>query len=87
MSVMQNLNIRRKRLNALEEEWGAVYQSFPALIEFLKQQQSTFTLSEVAIHPALREAMNRLYGYTSDEGGIRHAMLEQSNIDEAELSS
>jgi hypothetical protein len=38
----------------------------------------------MAIHPALREAMNRLYGYTSDEGGIRHAMLEQSNIDEAE---
>jgi hypothetical protein len=38
----------------------------------------------MAIHPALREAMNKLYGYTSDEGGIRHAMLEQSNIDEAE---
>ena len=38
----------------------------------------------MAIHPALREAMNRLYGYTSDQGGIRHAMLEQSNIDEAE---
>jgi len=38
----------------------------------------------MVIHPALREAMNRLYGYTSDEGGIRHAMLEQSNIDEAE---
>jgi hypothetical protein len=39
---------------------------------------------KMAIHPALREAMNKLYGYTSDEGGIRHAMLEQSNIDEAE---
>lgn len=39
---------------------------------------------KMTIHPALREAMNRLYGYTSDEGGIRHAMLEQSNIDEAE---
>ena len=38
----------------------------------------------MAIHPALREAMNKLYGYTSDEGGIRHAMLEESNIDEAE---
>jgi AbiJ N-terminal domain 4 len=39
---------------------------------------------KMTIHPALREAMSRLYGYTSDEGGIRHAMLEQSNIDEAE---
>ncbi|MFZ0236799.1 MAG: hypothetical protein WAL37_05440 [Xanthobacteraceae bacterium] len=39
---------------------------------------------KMTIHPALRDAMNKLYGYTSDEGGIRHAMLEESNIDEAE---
>jgi hypothetical protein len=39
---------------------------------------------KMTLHPALREAMNRLYGYTSDEGGIRHALLEESNIDEAE---
>jgi hypothetical protein len=39
---------------------------------------------KMALHPALRDAMNKLYGYTSDEGGIRHAMLEQSRIDEAE---
>jgi hypothetical protein len=36
------------------------------------------------IHPALRDAMAKLYGYASDEGGIRHALLEESNIDEAE---
>jgi hypothetical protein len=43
------------------------------------------TLNEkMPLHPAFREAMNRLYGYTSDEGGIRHALLEESNIDEAE---
>jgi hypothetical protein len=40
--------------------------------------------SKIAIHSALREGMNKLYGYTSDEGGIRHALLEESNIDEAE---
>jgi hypothetical protein len=39
---------------------------------------------KMTLHPSLREAMNRLYGYTSDEGGIRHALLEESNIDEAE---
>jgi AbiJ N-terminal domain 4 len=39
---------------------------------------------KMPIHPALREAMNKLYGYASDEGGIRHALLEESNIDEAE---
>jgi hypothetical protein len=39
---------------------------------------------KMEIHAALRDAMNKLYGYTSDEGGIRHSLLEQSNIDEAE---
>jgi AbiJ N-terminal domain 4 len=39
---------------------------------------------KISIHPSLREAMNKLYGYTSDEGGIRHAMLQESTIDEAE---
>lgn len=39
---------------------------------------------KMPIHPALREAMNKLYGYTSDEGGIRHSLLEASVIDEAE---
>jgi AbiJ-like protein len=39
---------------------------------------------KISMHPALRDEMNKLYGYTSDEDGIRHAMLEESNIDEAE---
>ena len=28
------------------------------------------------IHPALKSAFNKLYGYTSDANGIRHALLE-----------
>ena len=32
-------------------------------------------------HPALKEAFNRLYGYTNDEQGIRHALLEHSAAD------
>ena len=32
-----------------------------------------------AIHPALEQALLKLYGYTSDEGGIRHALTEESN--------
>lgn len=28
------------------------------------------------LHPALREGLNRLYGYTSDAKGIRHALTE-----------
>ena len=36
---------------------------------------------EKGLHPALREALSRLYGYTSDEKGIRHALLESDNKD------
>jgi hypothetical protein len=32
------------------------------------------------IHPALKEGFSKLYGYTSDADGIRHAMLEEPNI-------
>lgn len=33
-----------------------------------------------AIHPALKQALSSLYGYTSDADGIRHAMLEENNL-------
>jgi len=33
------------------------------------------------MHPALKEAFNRLYGYTSDAQGVRHAFLGQSDLD------
>lgn len=32
------------------------------------------------IHPALKSAFSNLYGYTSDEGGIRHALLEADSV-------
>lgn len=31
---------------------------------------------EIALHAALKSAFSNLYGYTSDEGGIRHALME-----------
>ena len=30
------------------------------------------------LHPALNSAFNKLYGYTSDEQGIRHALIDQT---------
>ena len=36
------------------------------------------------LHPALKEAFSKLYGYTSDEQGIRHAMLDEPNITQAD---
>ncbi len=39
-------------------------------------------LSEkIYLHPALKDGFIKLYGYTSDGDGIRHAMLEESNLD------
>jgi hypothetical protein len=32
------------------------------------------------LHQALKSAFSSLYGYTSDEGGIRHALLEESTL-------
>ena len=33
------------------------------------------------VHPALKKAWLKLYGYTSDENGLRHAMTEDPKID------
>ncbi len=34
----------------------------------------------VALHPALKEAFSKLYGYTSDADGIRHALSDVSTL-------
>lgn len=43
-------------------------------------------LEKKGLHPALKSALSKLYGYTSDKGGIRHAhaALEAPNVTEPE---
>ena len=36
------------------------------------------------LHPALQSAFNSLYGYTNDADGIRHALMEKSNLNSAD---
>jgi AbiJ N-terminal domain 4 len=36
------------------------------------------------LHSALKDGFTKLYGYTSDEGGIRHAMLDVPNLNAAD---
>ena len=43
------------------------------LIKKLEQQ--------IGLHPALRKAFSNLYGYTSDGGGIRHALTDEETAD------
>ena len=42
---------------------------------------SSLTNAGVIKHPALQKAFAKLYGYTSDEQGIRHALLEKDSPD------
>jgi hypothetical protein len=37
----------------------------------------------LAIHPALKSAWSKMYGWTSDADGIRHAGLQGANVDQA----
>lgn len=34
----------------------------------------------IKIHPSLRSGFSSIYGYTSDQGGIRHAMIEEGTV-------
>ncbi len=36
---------------------------------------------KMPLHPALEQAFGKLYGYTSDEDGIRHSLLDESKLD------
>jgi hypothetical protein len=35
---------------------------------------------DIQLHPALTAAFSSLYGYASDEGGIRHALMDSDSI-------
>lgn len=37
--------------------------------------------TKAPMHPALNKSLSSLYGYTSDSNGIRHALLESSDLD------
>jgi hypothetical protein len=40
---------------------------------------------KISIHPAMKKGFTSLYAYTSDEGGVRHALLEdEAKVDEAD---
>ena len=36
------------------------------------------------LHPALKEAFSKMYGYTSDADGIRHALMSESSLSQAD---
>jgi len=38
------------------------------------------------IHPALKEGLLKLYGYASDEDGVRHAMVDDPNLEKEDAT-
>jgi len=70
--------------NSIKESISAV-ESICTLVAGTKKADLTQALTAIRkkgieLHPALEQAFIKLYGYTSDEGGIRHGLLEEPNL-------
>lgn len=39
---------------------------------------------DAVLHPSLAQAFEKLYGFTNDAEGIRHALLDEPNVDKAD---
>ena len=53
----------------------------PKSSKTLKPALNSLEKAGLLTHPALKDAFNKLYGYTSDEQGIRHALHDQGAAD------
>ena len=62
----------RESIHAVESVLGIVTgkRDFNQALQVLEKSHK--------MHPALKDAFKKLYGYTSDEQGIRHALVDQS---------
>lgn len=47
---------------------------------FCNANLDVVTVASHNLHPTLKNSFLILYGYTSDEGGIRHAMLTEPDL-------
>jgi hypothetical protein len=64
-------NSIKEAISAVESLVSIVLGEKGTLGQLIKKLES-----EMAFHTALKSAFSNLYGYTSDEGGIRHALME-----------
>ncbi|MXY51730.1 MAG: hypothetical protein F4Y86_04260 [Gammaproteobacteria bacterium] len=63
----------RESIHAVESVARQICPNAKSLAAALK------SLDAGTLHPALRGAFEKLYGYTSDEQGVRHALLDQDD--------
>ncbi|OTG84489.1 hypothetical protein B9T33_01515 [Acinetobacter sp. ANC 5054] len=79
MSDRQNPDYR----NSIKESICAVESICKIIISDKKAtlgQALKIIENKFGLHPALKSSLSQLYGYSSDGDGIRHAMLEESNL-------
>ncbi len=67
--------------NSIKESISAIESLFAILtgnrkLGFTKSLNEVEKKHDLQLHPALKEAYSKLYGYTSDAGGIRHSLVD-----------
>jgi hypothetical protein len=73
-SIKESISAVEAMCQILTGETGAV----------LGQAVKKLEDSGVKIHPAFAGALQKMYGYTSDAEGIRHALLDEPTLDSAD---
>lgn len=85
-SALAKLTDRKKPdyVNSIKESISAV-ESISRIITNDPKATLGKTLKaideKILLHPALKKGFMAIYGYTSDEDGIRHSMLKDPNLD------
>jgi hypothetical protein len=69
-------NSIKESISAVEAMCNLIAGGKDTLGDALKRLES-----KVPIHPALKKGFSSIYGYTNDASGIRHALLEEPNLD------
>lgn len=68
-------NSIKESISAVESLCNLITGSKNSLGEALKKLDTS-----VPVHPALKKGFSAIYGYTSDASGIRHSLLDESNL-------
>lgn len=68
-------NSIKESISAVESLVATILGEKGTLGQLIKKMEE-----QIGLHPALRNAFSNLYGYTSDEEGIRHAILESETV-------
>ena len=68
-------NSIKESISAVESLAADIMGKKGTLGQLLKELEQ-----KIGLHPALRDAFNKLYGYTTDSNGIRHAIFDSDNL-------